>query len=285
MFTRDIIFHHLYRLLAAVSGEALAPQYSEPYHRNMSTHLALKPSSLIRILRLHNVVIFSLDFRFAREMYLPDLPSLLIFTFLIILPTSFSAPATNLTEAELIVDCDTTYPVPGQPTWNHYAPFPSHCRSLANQMALFPDAQTPLPFDERYPASRAAGRPVINFPYFRTYETCVVTFFPPATPGTANPNLARYADFAGMVRFSVKTCFDVLSGKESEGDVVAFGEYTGQDGNAWTAVLTGPLVRPRSTESNVTILDGDSRSSLNGSLIMVAGEEDGTGATGRVDVT
>ena len=218
-------------------------------------------------------------------MYLFQISSLLILTFLITLPASFSAPTTNLTEVKVAVDCENTYPVPGEPTWSHIAPFPSHCRFLAGQLALFPDAQTYMPFDKRYPTSEAAGRPVISFPYTRFYETCIVTFFPPTEPGTPNPNLARYADFAGMVRFSVEACFDVLPGQESENDVVALGTYAGHNGNAWTAVMTGPVGGPRSTGGNATVLEGQSRSSLNGSLARFEGEEDGTGSTGRVDVT
>ena len=152
-------------------------------------------------------------------------------------------------------------------------------------MALYPDAETYMPFDKRYPSSEAAGRPVIIFPYTRFYESCIVTFFPPDKPGTPNPNLARYADFAGMVRFSVKACFDVLPGEESEDNVVALGTFAGHNGNGWTAVMTGPVGGPVSTGGNATVLDSQSRSSLNGSLASFGGEEDGTGATGRVDVT
>ena len=221
---------------------------------------------------------------FILEMYLHHHSFLLILTFLNSFPASLSAPTIDPNAGVATVDCDNTYPIPGQPSWYHIPPFPSHCRSLANQIAILPDAQTLLPFDKRYPTS-GAGR-FIPVPYCLRYETCVAAFFPPKNPapGTANPNLAKYADLANIVTFSIKTCFDAIPGQEYEDEVVAFGKYAGFDGNAWTAVLTGPVVTPRSTGGNFTVMDEGLSSSFNGSLIM-AGGENGTSATERVDVT
>lgn len=232
-------------------------------------------------------------YRFPLKMYSYHLSSVLTLVFLTTLPASFSAPGSNPDHPQFDVICRKSIPTAGHPTWYHIAPFPSHCRFLANHLAMFTDAQALKPFDLRYTDAGAEGRSIISAPYLTSYGTCEAYFFTDPTRLIPDPNRARFADFGTMTALASKTCFEVLPGEESRGNVAALGTYSGLDGNIWRVRIAGPLIKPASTGGNATVVDGGFEdvgveelwSNFNESAALVHGSENGTSAAGRVDVT
>ncbi|MDI1491651.1 MAG: hypothetical protein OHK93_002860 [Ramalina farinacea] len=162
------------------------------------------------------------------------------------------------------------------------APFPSHCRTLAEIIRNKQFASMPMIFDGR---SDWPGLPHIPVPYETSYETCFVRFEPNELDPSSKPgsNFAAYRFFAAAMQSMIEICFNVHPGQESkdyiytyaisDADVVPLG--TGK----WQGSMTGPGLNPAGS-ANVTAEGGGFNDT-----VIVGSWANGPAEQGRVDVT
>ena len=194
------------------------------------------------------------------------------------LPTSLTAAPNNHVQCEKDPE-----------GWRFFAPFPSHCRKLAEIIRSQQFASVAMIFDGR---SDWAGLPHIPVPYEIEYETCFVHFEPYELDPSTRPgsNFASYWFFAAAIQDMIEICFHVEPGQESKDyvyaitlsdeDVVPLG--TGK----WEGSMSGPGRPTQAGSAHVTAEGGGSNDTeIVGSWASMSGSTNGLAEQGRVDVT